>query len=199
VILRPLCVGPYATPSNSRDDAAGCGGTEGAPPCRATEAWLRRWTGATSLCPRTSASLYAAFWYSPAPSRSTRQGPWQRIAASRFTRSWKAWRTRAQSRSSRRDASGAVPHYQLLDTIRPYALQKLTESGKLEPIARPHAEYHRACVQASRGEREVRRTDECRRITGAWTCRFGQEGGGCSRRRSPRYTPFSQPPGRKRL
>jgi predicted ATPase/DNA-binding winged helix-turn-helix (wHTH) protein len=40
------------------------------------------------------------------------------------------------------DVGGAVVQYRLLGTMRAYALQKLTESGKLDEFARRHAEHH---------------------------------------------------------
>ena len=48
------------------------------------------------------------------------------------------------------DLSSAVAPYRLLDTTRAYALQKRTESGKFEPIARCHAECHRLYLSEPR-------------------------------------------------
>jgi predicted ATPase len=39
---------------------------------------------------------------------------------------------------------GTVAPYQLLDTTRAYALEKLAESGELGPVSHCHAEYVRA-------------------------------------------------------
>ena len=51
---------------------------------------------------------------------------------------------------------GAVVRYRLLDTTRAYGLQKLTESGELEAVARRHAEYYRDLFERAVTETEVR-------------------------------------------
>ncbi len=40
------------------------------------------------------------------------------------------------------EVGGAVVQYRLLETMRAYAMKKLTESGKLDEFARRHAEHH---------------------------------------------------------
>jgi predicted ATPase/DNA-binding winged helix-turn-helix (wHTH) protein len=51
------------------------------------------------------------------------------------------------------DVSGTKPRFQLLDTTRAYAIEKLDESGERERIGRCHAEYYRDLFE--RAEREV--------------------------------------------
>jgi predicted ATPase/DNA-binding winged helix-turn-helix (wHTH) protein len=51
---------------------------------------------------------------------------------------------------------GAVVRYRLLDTTRAYGLQKLTESGELETVARRHAEYYRDLFERAETESQVR-------------------------------------------
>jgi predicted ATPase/DNA-binding winged helix-turn-helix (wHTH) protein len=51
---------------------------------------------------------------------------------------------------------GAVARYRLLDTMRAYGLQKLTESGELQAVARRHAEYYRDLFEQAGTETEVR-------------------------------------------
>jgi predicted ATPase/DNA-binding winged helix-turn-helix (wHTH) protein len=51
------------------------------------------------------------------------------------------------------DVDGPEPRYRLLETTRAYALEKLTDSGERDEIARRHAEYyrhllHRAAVES---------------------------------------------------
>jgi len=55
---------------------------------------------------------------------------------------------------------GAVARYRLLDTMRAYGLQKLTESGELEAVARRHAEYYRDLFERAETEMEVRPATE---------------------------------------
>jgi predicted ATPase/DNA-binding winged helix-turn-helix (wHTH) protein len=50
------------------------------------------------------------------------------------------------------DIGGAVVRYRLLDTTRAYALQKLTENGELEGLARRHAEHHRELFERAEAE-----------------------------------------------
>jgi predicted ATPase len=50
------------------------------------------------------------------------------------------------------DIGGAVVQYRLLDTTRAYALQKLTESGEFEVLARRHAEHHRDLFERAEAE-----------------------------------------------
>jgi predicted ATPase/DNA-binding winged helix-turn-helix (wHTH) protein len=50
------------------------------------------------------------------------------------------------------DIGGAVVQYRLLDTTRAYALQKLTESGEFEALARRHAEHHRDLFERAEAE-----------------------------------------------
>ena len=58
------------------------------------------------------------------------------------------------------DIAGAIVHYRLLETTRAYALEKLKESGELEPCARRHAEYHRDFFERAEAEWETRPTVE---------------------------------------
>jgi hypothetical protein len=55
---------------------------------------------------------------------------------------------------------GAVARYRLLDTMRAYGLQKLTESGELQAVARRHAEYYRDVFERAGAETEVRPATE---------------------------------------
>jgi predicted ATPase len=56
----------------------------------------------------------------------------------------------------------------LLDTTRSYGLQKLTESGELEALARRRAEYYRDLFEPAETESEVRPATE-------WLARFGRK------------------------
>src|SRR6266404_5818472 len=55
---------------------------------------------------------------------------------------------------------GTVVRYRLLDTMRAYGLQKLTESGEIEAVARRHAEYYRDLFERAETEMEVRPATE---------------------------------------
>jgi predicted ATPase/DNA-binding winged helix-turn-helix (wHTH) protein len=50
--------------------------------------------------------------------------------------------------------------YRLLETTRTYALEKLTESGEFQPVARRHAEYYRDLLERAEAEWEIRPTAE---------------------------------------
>jgi predicted ATPase/DNA-binding winged helix-turn-helix (wHTH) protein len=54
------------------------------------------------------------------------------------------------------DIGGAVVRYRLLDATRAYALQKLTESGELDALARRHAEHHRDLFERAEAEWAMR-------------------------------------------
>jgi predicted ATPase/DNA-binding winged helix-turn-helix (wHTH) protein len=58
------------------------------------------------------------------------------------------------------DIGGAVVRYRLLDTTRSYALQKLTEDGEFEALARRHAEHHRDLFERAEAEWTKRRGAE---------------------------------------
>ena len=58
------------------------------------------------------------------------------------------------------EGAGAVARYRLLETTRAYALEKLTESGELDQVARRHAEYCRDVLEQAEIERETRSTVE---------------------------------------
>jgi predicted ATPase len=58
------------------------------------------------------------------------------------------------------DVSGAKPRFQLLDTTRAYAIEKLDESGERERIARCHAEHYRNLFECAEGEVAARPADE---------------------------------------
>ncbi|HTS52173.1 MAG TPA: winged helix-turn-helix domain-containing protein [Burkholderiales bacterium] len=66
------------------------------------------------------------------------------------------------------DVGHPVAHYRLLDTTRAYALEKLTESGELEPLARRHAEYHLALLERAGAEWDTRPTAE-------WLAAYGRQ------------------------
>ena len=63
---------------------------------------------------------------------------------------------------------GTVVRYRLLDTMRAYGLQKLTESGELEAVARRHAEYYRDLFERAETEMEVRPATE-------WLAGYGRQ------------------------
>ncbi len=50
---------------------------------------------------------------------------------------------------------GDPTHYRLLDTMRAYAWEKLTETGELDAVARRHAEYYRALCERTELEWET--------------------------------------------
>jgi predicted ATPase/DNA-binding winged helix-turn-helix (wHTH) protein len=60
----------------------------------------------------------------------------------------------------RTDTSGASPQYRLLETTRAYALEKLTECGEFETIARRHAEHYLKVFEQAEAEWEIRPTAE---------------------------------------
>jgi predicted ATPase/DNA-binding winged helix-turn-helix (wHTH) protein len=64
------------------------------------------------------------------------------------------------------DAGSAMGHYRLLETMRAYAIEKLTESGEFEPVARHHAEYFQDLFEQAEAEWETRPTAE-------WLLRYG--------------------------
>jgi predicted ATPase/DNA-binding winged helix-turn-helix (wHTH) protein len=59
-----------------------------------------------------------------------------------------------------RDGANVPVRYRLLETTRAYSLEKLTESGELEVIARRHAEYYACLFEQAEAESETRPTDE---------------------------------------
>jgi predicted ATPase len=66
------------------------------------------------------------------------------------------------------DGGHPVVHYRLLDTTRAYALEKLTETGELERLARRHAEYHRHLFERAADEWETRPIAE-------WLAAYGRQ------------------------
>ena len=63
---------------------------------------------------------------------------------------------------------GSVPvRYRLLDTMRAYAREKLSESGEFEIAARRHAEYFRDLLERAEPEQAMRPTAE-------WIAAYGQ-------------------------
>jgi len=56
------------------------------------------------------------------------------------------------------DVRGTTAHYRLLETTRAYALEKLTQSGDLERLARRHAEYFHAVFATAAAQGETRPT-----------------------------------------
>ena len=66
------------------------------------------------------------------------------------------------------EAAGAVTRYRLLETMRAYALEKLTESGELDHVARRHAEYFRNVLDRAETVLETRSTAE-------WLAVYGRQ------------------------
>jgi predicted ATPase len=64
--------------------------------------------------------------------------------------------------------TGAITRYRLLEMTRAYALEKLTQSGELEPVARRHAEYYRDLFEQAEAEWETRATVE-------WVASYGRQ------------------------
>jgi predicted ATPase/DNA-binding winged helix-turn-helix (wHTH) protein len=58
------------------------------------------------------------------------------------------------------DLGGAKGRYRLLETTRAYALEKLTQSGEFEQVARRHAEHCRDLFERAEVELETRPTSE---------------------------------------
>jgi predicted ATPase len=58
------------------------------------------------------------------------------------------------------DLEGPGTRYRLLETTRAYALEKLTEGGERDRVARRHAEYYRDLFERAETERETRPTAE---------------------------------------
>ena len=58
------------------------------------------------------------------------------------------------------EAASEVTRYRLLETMRAYALEKLSESGELDQVARRHAEYYRDLFERAETEWEARSTVE---------------------------------------
>jgi predicted ATPase len=59
------------------------------------------------------------------------------------------------------DLDGAVVRYRLLETTRAYALEKLTESGEFERLARRHAEFYWDLADAAESESGMNAAIEC--------------------------------------
>jgi predicted ATPase len=64
------------------------------------------------------------------------------------------------------ETEGTIARYQLLDTTRAYALEKLGESGERERVTRRHAEYYRDLFEQAEAEWETRPTPE-------WAAEYG--------------------------
>jgi hypothetical protein len=58
------------------------------------------------------------------------------------------------------EVDGTVVRYRLLDTTRAYALEKLSESGERDRLARRHAEFYRDLFERAETEWETRPTAE---------------------------------------
>jgi hypothetical protein len=58
------------------------------------------------------------------------------------------------------EVDGSVVRYRLLDTTRAYAIEKLSESGEGERLARRHAEYYRDFFEQAEAELDVRPATE---------------------------------------
>ena len=65
------------------------------------------------------------------------------------------------------DLGGATGWYRLLETTRAYALEKLTQSGEFEQVARRHAEYCRDLFERAEAELETRPASE-------WLAAYGR-------------------------
>jgi predicted ATPase len=65
------------------------------------------------------------------------------------------------------DRCGATGWYRLLETTRAYALEKLTQSGEFEQVARRHAEYCRDLFERAEAELETRPASE-------WLAAYGR-------------------------
>ena len=65
------------------------------------------------------------------------------------------------------DLGGATGWYRLLETTRAYALEKLTQSGEFEQVARRHAEYHRDLFERAEVELQTRPASE-------WLATYGR-------------------------
>src|SRR5205807_1558526 len=65
------------------------------------------------------------------------------------------------------DLGGAKGRYRLLETTRAYALEKLTQSGEFEQVARRHAEYCRDLFERAEVELQTRPTSE-------WLATYGR-------------------------
>ena len=66
------------------------------------------------------------------------------------------------------EIAGAVTRYRLLETTRAYALERLTESGELDRVARRHAEYYLELFERAETELETRPTVE-------WLAAYGRQ------------------------
>ena len=65
------------------------------------------------------------------------------------------------------DVAGSIPEYRLLDTTRAYALEKMTEHGERQQLARRHAGYYRQVFERAEAEREIRPLAE-------WLAQYGR-------------------------
>jgi predicted ATPase/DNA-binding winged helix-turn-helix (wHTH) protein len=65
------------------------------------------------------------------------------------------------------DLGGATGWYRLLETTRAYALEKLTQSGEFEQVARRHAEYCRDLFERAEAELQTRPASE-------WLAAYGR-------------------------
>jgi predicted ATPase len=66
------------------------------------------------------------------------------------------------------EAAAPVTRYRLLETTRAYALEKPTEDGERDQVARRHAEYYRDLFERAETERETRSTAE-------WLAAYGRQ------------------------
>jgi predicted ATPase/DNA-binding winged helix-turn-helix (wHTH) protein len=66
------------------------------------------------------------------------------------------------------DVDGAIVRYRLLETMRAYMLEKLTDSGERNEIARRHAEYYQRLFQCAAIDPQI-----CSAID--WTARVGPD------------------------
>ena len=66
------------------------------------------------------------------------------------------------------DVDGPEPRYRLLETTRAYVLEKLTDSGERDEVARRHAEYYRRLLQRAAGESLTRPAAE-------WLAAYGPD------------------------
>ena len=66
------------------------------------------------------------------------------------------------------DVDGPEPRYRLLETTRAYVLEKLTDSGERDEIARRHAEYYRHLFQRGAAE-------SAKRPAAEWLAAYGPD------------------------
>jgi predicted ATPase/DNA-binding winged helix-turn-helix (wHTH) protein len=66
------------------------------------------------------------------------------------------------------DVVSVITHYRLHETTRAYALEKLSESGELDDVARRHADYYRDLLERAEAEAETL-------LAPAWLAVYGHQ------------------------